>query len=66
MMYIWVRVWLWGVGVGEGALTFEIKLLDAFQRLVDKVETSESLKRKMRFVRLGTFSFLQVQFQFQF
>lgn len=30
----------------RGALTFEIKLVDVFQRLVDKVETSESLQEK--------------------
>lgn len=29
-----------------GALTFEIKLVDVFQRIVDKVETSESLQEK--------------------
>lgn len=28
----------------RGALTFEIKLVDVFQRLVDKVETSQSLQ----------------------
>lgn len=27
-------------------LTFEIKLVDVFQRLVDKVETSESLQKE--------------------
>ena len=30
----------------RGALTFEIKLVDVFQRLMDKVETSESLQEK--------------------
>ena len=34
-----------GVVVVGGALTFKIKLLDVFQRLVDKVEASESLRR---------------------
>lgn len=29
-------------------LTFEIKLLDVFQRIVDKVETSKSLERQRR------------------
>lgn len=67
------RQWWWcisgcvfggrGVGVGEGALTFEIKLLDAFQRLVDKVETSESLKRKNEICKIGhKYFFLQIQF----
>lgn len=36
----------WGEGA-EMALTFKVKLVDVFQRLVDKVETSKSLKRKM-------------------
>lgn len=36
----------WGWGLGGVALTFEIKLVDIFQRLMDKVETSKSLKRK--------------------
>lgn len=35
-------------------LTFEIKLLDGVQRVVDKVETSESLQEKKNFM---TFSF---------
>lgn len=30
------------------ALTFKVKLVDVFQRLVDKVKTSKSLKRKKR------------------
>lgn len=30
----------------RGALTFEIKLVDVFQRLVDKVETSQSLQQE--------------------
>lgn len=34
-----------GVVVGGGTLTFKIKLVDVFQRLVDKVETSESLRK---------------------
>lgn len=34
------------VCLGGGALTFEIKLVDVFQRLVDKEETSESLKEE--------------------
>lgn len=34
-------VWVWG-----GGLTFEIKLLDVFQRLVDKVETSQCLQEE--------------------
>lgn len=33
-------------GVLGGTLTFEIKLVNVSQRLVDKVETSESLGRK--------------------
>lgn len=44
MMYMWIcGVWWGGCG---GALTFEIKLVDVFQRLVDKEETSESLKEE--------------------
>lgn len=34
-----------GVAEVGGALTFKIKLLNVFQRLVDKVETSESLRK---------------------
>lgn len=30
------------------ALTFKVKLVDVFQRLVDKVKTSKSLKRKKK------------------
>lgn len=40
-------------GGGGRALTFEIKLVDAFQRLMDKVETSESLKEKRRIFEIG-------------
>lgn len=29
----------------RGALTFKIKLVNVFQRLVDKVETSKSLRK---------------------
>lgn len=36
-----------------GALTFEIKLVDVFQRLVDKVETSESLEEKKSICEIG-------------
>lgn len=32
-------------GGGGRARTFKIKLVDVFQRLVDKVETSESLRK---------------------
>lgn len=32
----------------KGELTFEIKLLDVFQRLVDKVETSKSLQKRKK------------------
>lgn len=41
--------------VGGEVLTFEIKLVEVFQRLVDKVETSESLKEKNARVRVGRF-----------
>lgn len=37
-------------------LTFEIKLVDVFQRLVDKVETSKSLQEKKKELRSDTFS----------
>lgn len=36
---------LWWAAGRWGGLTFKIKLVDVFQRLVDKVETSESLKK---------------------
>lgn len=41
-----VYVDMWCLVGGGGALTFEIKLVDVFQRLVDKEETSESLKEE--------------------
>lgn len=43
-----------GFVVGRQELTFKIKLVDVFQRLVDKVETSESLRkdRNDRFSKL--------------
>lgn len=34
----------------EGELTFEIKLVDVFQRLVDKVETSKSLQEREKII----------------
>lgn len=37
----------------RGLLTFEIKLLDVFQRLVDKVETSQSLREETSMCEIG-------------